>query len=105
MAVALPPTAEDLLDWLGLTASNYSLQDAEDAVATAVEEQAARCIIDPYTSSLREAALRRGARVLAGRGAPQGVINLGPMGGPMPIVRWDALIEEMEADYRRGGFS
>lgn len=105
MPEAAPPTAEDLLDWLKLTGANYDLQDAQEAIDTATDNQFERCDLSVFTDALREARLRRAARILAGRGAPQGVIDLGPMGGAVPIARWDALIEENEMPYRKGGFA
>ena len=105
MVVALPPTADDLLDYLNLTGANYPIEDAQDALEVASDLQAARCVTDPYLSPLREAALRRAARTLAVRGALLGFTDLGDFGGPVAVQRWDAQIEGLEADYRIGSFA
>jgi hypothetical protein len=98
------PTVDDLLEYLALDAANYPLEQAQAAYDAALDAQFARCVTDPYTSSLAEALLRRGQRVLAARGAALGVTDLGQFGA-QPLLRWDAMIDELEADYRKGGFA
>lgn len=87
-----------------MTGANYPIEQAQEAIDSALQMQADRCVNDPYEPPLREAALRRGARILAGRGAPLGQMDLGEYGAS-PLMRWDAHIEELEAEYRRGGFA
>ena len=97
------PTADDLAEYLALTGASYPPEQLEEAIDSALVMQEDACVVDPYTAPLREAALRRGARLLAGRGAPLGAMDLGEFGSS-PLVRWDAHIEEFEKNYRRGGF-
>lgn len=102
--LAQKPTAPDLLAYLSLTGENYPVEQAQEAIDVALFSQASVCVVDPYTPPLREAALRRGARILSARGAPLGAMDLGEYGAS-PLIRWDALIEEHEAAYRTGAFS
>lgn len=103
-AVVLPPTPEDLQEYLALSGAQFPLDQVTEANATALEMQADRCDVSQYESPLREAALRRGARILMGRGAALGTMDLGEY-GQTPLMRWDAFIEEQEAEYRLGGFA
>ena len=98
------PTVEDLLEYLALDGDNYPLDQAQDAYDAAVDAQYARCVTSPYTTALGEALMRRGQRILAARGAALGVTDLGQFGS-QPLLRWDAMIDELEADYRKGGFA
>lgn len=95
--MAVPPTVDDLAGYLQMAAPT---EDLADALEAALEAQAARCVTEPYTRGLYRAAMRRAARELAARGAPLGALDLGPMGSS-PIARWDAVIEDLEAPYRR----
>jgi hypothetical protein len=97
-----PPTLSDLYVWLSVPPTDD--QTYGDALAAALEQQQARCECDPYTVGLRLGALRRAARILAARGAPLGVQDLGDFGSAA-IMRWDALIQEAEADRLRGPFA
>ena len=97
------PVVGDLLDFLNLDAS-YDPQAAEDALAAGLEVQRSLCDIQPYTASLREAALRRAAMILVARSAPLGQVDGGNFGS-MYLPRWDNLVERLEADYRRGAFA
>jgi hypothetical protein len=97
--VVLPPTVDDLADWLKVPADTAGL---EDALTAAIDGQAAACIVDPYYSGLREAALHRAAREWSSRPFPLGTQDIGDW-GPVRIGR-DPLIAELEADYRRGPF-
>lgn len=98
------PTVQDLLDYLGLTTSNYDQVQAQEALTAALDVQQSLCNVDPYEQSLREAALRRAAAILAGRGAPLGTVDQGPF-GTTNLLRYDAHIERLEADYRFGEFA
>lgn len=104
MAVQVP-TADDLLDYLALTGSNYPIAEAQTAIDLAGQLQAERCEMLPYSEDHREAHLRRAARSLAARGALLGYTDLGSFGGPVAVQRWDAAIEEYEANWRLGGFA
>jgi hypothetical protein len=73
------------------------------ALAVALEEQEAACKWTIYTASLHGACLRRAARWLAIRGHSLGTISALDMQAFIP--RWDAGIEEAEANSRRGGFA
>lgn len=99
-----PPTVDDLLDYLALDQATYPLDQAQDAYDAALDAQYARCDVTTYTSALAEALLRRGQRILAARGAALGITDLGQFGST-PLLRWDALIDELEANYLRGGFA
>jgi len=101
--MAVPPTAADLGEYLALTGASYPTDQLQEAIDSALVMQQDACVIEPYTPPLREAALRRAARLLAGRGAPLGAMDLGEFGSS-PLVRWDAHIEEFEKNYRLGGF-
>lgn len=96
--VATIPTVPDLARYL--KTDRVDPEDLSDALETALEQQALRCVTVPYTASLAEAAKRRAARILAARGAPLGALDLGPLGSS-PLIRYDALIEENEGPYRR----
>ncbi len=104
MPETAPPTVDDLLDYLALTEATYPLDQAQDAYDAAFDAQFARCVTSPYTSALSEALLRRGQRILAARGAALGITDLGQFGST-PLLRWDALIDELEANYLKGGFA
>lgn len=97
------PTRTDLLSYLG---SGYvdPGQALDDALAAAIEAQAARCVVDPYTDPLRTACLRRAAAILAATNAPLGVTDLGEFGSA-PIPRWDTITATLEAPYLRPTFA
>jgi hypothetical protein len=92
------PTVADLAEYLGIEVADEP--GLESAVAYAVAAQATLCDVTTYTEALHYAALRRGARWLAARGAPLGVAA-GEYGAA-PLYRWDAEIEAAEAPYRVG---
>lgn len=96
----VPPTTADLAAYI--KTDRVSEADLAGALASALESQAKRCYVDPYNNDLYEAALRRAARILAARGAPLGALDLGPMGSS-PLVRYDAVIEELEGPDRKPG--
>lgn len=98
------PVVQDLLDYLGLTTSNYDADEAQNALTAALDVQASLCEVDPYVATLREAALRRAAAILAGRGAPLGTVDQGPF-GTTNLIRYDAHVERLEADRRLGEFA
>ena len=105
MATYTPaPTVADLLAYTQLDGANYDTDQAERALAAAMDVQASQCVVEPYTEALFEAALRRAASILAGRGAPLGQLDSGPFGST-PLIRFDAHIERLEADYRLGHFA
>ena len=98
------PDVSDLREYLGLENNPYPDEQLGSALDAALEMQRDRCVWDLYEAPLYEAALRRAARILAARGAPLGMMDLGEFGST-PLVRWDTQIEELEAEYRRGGFA
>lgn len=98
------PTVTDLLDYLALDNQNYDTAQAQSALAAALEIQSSLCVVAPYTAALHEAALRRAAALLSGRGAPLGQVDAGAF-GQFPLIRYDAHIERLEADYRIGHFA
>ena len=103
--LAVPPTVDDLVDWLGGAAAvTIDPVVGQLAIDRATSEQAQTCVVDPYTVSLRGAALRRAARVLAARRAPLGALDLGDLGGGF-LPRWDQEIETAEASRRMGAFA
>lgn len=105
MATYAPrPTVADLLDYLALDGSTYDQGQAGAALDAALEVQESLCVTEPYTASLHEAALRRAAATLAGRGAPLGQMDAGAF-GQFPLIRFDAHIERLEADRRTGHFA
>ena len=97
------PTTADLLDFLNLD-ENYDPGAAADALAAALDAQRSRCLVVPYCAPLREAALRRAAKILVARRAPLGQVDGGDFGA-MYLPRWDNLVERLEADYRLGAFA
>ena len=99
--MAIPPTVEDVAAYLGLAAEPDGLADDLDS---ALERQASRCVVDPYTMPLRQAAIRRAARAWAARGHVLGTIDAGDF-GMVGIARWDVEISDYEAAYRRPGFA
>jgi hypothetical protein len=100
-AVPVPPTVADLAAYLGVDAGTPGLADA---IAVAVEAQASRCLVDPYTAGLAYAATRRAARTYAARNHLLGTVDAGDF-GTFRIARWDAEIDSAEAPYLKGGFS
>lgn len=104
--MAEEPTAADVAAYLGIPAPSVEVLAAlADAVAVAIEAQAAACVVDPYTEGLAYAATRRAARVYAARQAPLGQVNLGDDYGVVPLPRWDAEVRQAEAPYLRGSFA
>jgi hypothetical protein len=97
------PVVGDLLAFLNLD-PGYDPDAAAEALAAALDLQRARCEVVPYCAPLREAALRRAAKILVARSAPLGQVDGGDFGA-MFLPRWDALVEELEADYRQGSFA
>lgn len=104
MPVTSPPTVDDLADYLALADAPYPVDQLQAAYDAATDEQAARCVVDPYTSALGEALLRRAAAILAARGAPLGVNDLGQFGST-PLMRWDPKVDTLEADHLKGSFA
>lgn len=99
---ATPPTSADLVAWLGNRADTIPADLLEEALEVALERQAAECVVDPYSASLRYAALRRAARHLAARPHALGTVDSGDFGASR-IARWDAEVTTHEAPYLRGG--
>jgi hypothetical protein len=97
------PTVEDLLVWMQLD-PGYEPPLAAEALAAALDLQRARCEVVPYTMDLREAALRRAAKILVARSAPLGQIDAGDF-GQMFVPRWDALTEDLETNAKMGGIA
>lgn len=95
-----PPDRADLLGWLGLSDPGTSPDDYDMALQVALADQAQRCVTDPYAAGLHHAALRRAAKILAGKGMSLGVFDSGDYGRAF-LPRWDQLIEDSEADYRK----
>jgi hypothetical protein len=93
---ALQPTAADLAEYAKVDPGEALLVEAMGA---ALDQQCERCVVVPYTASLRLAALRRGARYLAGRNVPLGIV-VGEFGSDR-LARWDALTDELEATRLR----
>ena len=109
--MAVPPTRADLFDWLGMADPGTTPDEYDLALAVALEQQSARCTWDdgetpdrPYTDGLHHAALRRAAKILAGKGMSLGFADNGDF-GTVYLPRWDQLIEESEMDHRVGGFA
>ena len=99
--VVPPPDVADLLAYMTV---DYPADQAQAALDAALEAQAARCVVDPYTQALFEAALRRAEALLVARSAPLGMLDAGPLGS-MPLIRYDPKVDELEADHRRGAFA
>lgn len=97
---AAPPSAVDLADRLRIDPSTDGLADA---VAAALASQSADCVTEPYTVSLREAAIRRAVREWSSRPFPLGIADMSDLGAVR--VGRDPLIAELEAPYRRAGFA
>jgi len=99
---ATPPAVADLLDYMD--DPPIAAADAQEALDAAIDMQAAACVVEPYTQSLRYAALRRAEGLLTARSAPLGQVDMGAFGS-MPLIRFDAKVEQLEADHRRGNFA
>jgi hypothetical protein len=97
----VPPDVDAVAEYLGLPAETVGLPDA---LAVALVEQAARCVVEPYDAALRYAAVRRAARVYAARNHVLGTVDAGDF-GTFRIARWDAEIEAAEAHALAGGFA
>lgn len=93
---ALAPTVDDLATYAKIDPAEPLLVEA---LGAALDQQCLRCQVTPYTVSLRLAALRRGARYLAGRNVPLGIV-VGEFGSDR-LARWDAVTDELEAPYLR----
>lgn len=104
MPEALPPDVAAVRDWLG--GQNLTVPDelVAECLDVALEQQADACVVDPYTSSLRYAALRRTARIIAARPHALGTIDAGDF-GVSRLSRWDAEVTAAESPYLRGGFA
>lgn len=102
MAWSEPPTRAELFTYLRATdprTGDTPPDDYDLALAVAVEQQEARCVTAPYTDSLKAAALKRAARLLAEAGAPLGVAAAGDFGA-YPVMRaYD--VDRLEAPYMR----
>ena len=98
------PDVAALLAYLQLDESNYDPADAQDALDAAIEVQASLCEVEPYTAALAQACLRRAAAFLTAKGAPLGQVDAGAFGS-MPLIRYDAVTERLEAHYRKGPFA
>jgi hypothetical protein len=90
-----------LLAYMNLDAQNYDTAEAQEALDAALEVQASLCVVEPYTQALAQACLRRAAAILTAKGAPLGQVDSGAF-GTMPLIRYDAVTERLEADYRKG---
>jgi len=99
---AAAPTVADLLAYMNDPPIDTA--DAQEALDAALDQQAAVCVVDPYTASLRYAAMRRAEGLLTARSAPLGQVDMGAFGA-MPLIRFDAKVEQLEADYRKGPFA
>lgn len=100
-----PPSRADLMAWLGMVDPGGPGPDEYDlCLAVALEGQAQRCDVTVYGAELHEAALRRAAREISGRGMSLGIYD-SPDFGQQYLPRWDALIEAQEMPYRLGGFA
>lgn len=95
------PDVSALLAYMNLDANNYDTDDAQAALNAAVEVQASLCVVEPYTEALAQAVLRRAAAILTAKGAPLGQVDSGAFGS-FPLIRYDAVTDRLEADYRRG---
>jgi len=96
------PTVADLLAYMG--DPPISTADAAEALTAALDQQAGACVVDPYTQELRYAAMRRAEALLTARSAPLGQVDMGAF-GTFPLIRWDAKVEQLESDYRKGPFA
>lgn len=97
------PSRADLFAWLGQSDMGDPGDEYDLALDVALEQQAVRCDVTWYGPALHGAALRRAARWLAMRGHSLGALGNADLVAYVP--RWDAGIEEAEADYRWGGFA
>ena len=105
MAFDQPPSRAELLAWLGMADPGTGPDDEYDlCLAVALAAQAQRCDVSEYGPELHEAALRRAAREISGRGMSLGIYD-SPDFGQQYLPRWDALVEAQEMPYRLGGFA
>lgn len=104
MAADQPPGRADLMAWLGLVDPGTSPDEYDLCLAAALGSQAARCDVTVYGPELHEAALRRAARDVAGRGMSLGVYD-SPDFGQQYLPRWDSIVQTLEAPYLLGGFA
>ena len=101
---SMVPVVGDLLDYLGLDAQNYDTADAQAALDAALNVQYQQCVVEPYFAPLREAALRRAKKLLQARADHQGVIDMGDF-GVLTQQRYDPVVDQLEAGFRRGAFA
>lgn len=95
-------TVEDLMLYLGDTASRLSEETLTEALAAEEAAQAARCTIpDPYPDDLGEALKRRVARNLAMRGIPLAVLQGDAEFGSTVLPGRDPEVRRLEAPYPR----
>ena len=99
-----PPSRADLLAWLGMVDPGTSPDEYDLCLEVALEGQEARCDVTLYSAALHEAALRRAAREVSGRGMSLGIYD-SPDFGQQYLPRWDALVEAQEMPKRLGGFA
>ena len=100
--MAETPSVDDVLAYMRTPdVDEDEREQIANALAAALEDQAAQCTTDPYSDALHWAALRRCARSLAARSSPLGVISeLGEFGGAATLRQLDAEIEQYERPYR-----
>ena len=104
MPIDQPPGRADLFAWLGLVDPGTSPDEYDLCLAAALEAQAQRCDVTVYGAELHEAALRRTARDLAGRGMSLGTYDSADF-GQQYLPRWDAITQSLEAPWLLGGFA
>lgn len=100
MAVALPPTLDEVRLWTGVPATSLPDVALQLVLDSELETQAALCDIDPYTAGLHQAALRRCARQLAAKAVPLGMAGDAEI-GTAQLQSWDAEVERLERPVRK----
>lgn len=98
MTTVSVPQFPEVKQYLG-DSGGASDQAVKDALAAETADQAARCKVDPYSSSLAEALKRRVAHNLAMKNLPLGVQT--DEFGSTRISSTDPEVRRLEAPYRR----
>src|SRR5690606_41722487 len=96
------PTVADVVDYLGGDAEQWTEEELAHALAADAAAQRRWCNVGAeYPDDLRQALLRRLARILAMRALPLIALQGDAEVGPVRLPRQDAEVGRLEAAHRR----